>query len=187
GHNNVYGGENGNYNIVNNYYKYGPDTKKSVRSRIVNPTKSSNESDPFGSFFVRGNYVDGAGDVTRNNGLGIQMDKGLTEADKKRAVADSAFAVADIPAQSAVDAYQQVLQYAGAILPQRDTLDARIIHNVTERTGGLIDVQGGYAHGTAYEATTGAWPFLETGNPPADSDQDGMPDNWEKSQGLNPH
>jgi pectate lyase len=36
GENNVYAGEGGNYNIVNNYYKWGPSTKEAVKYRIVN-------------------------------------------------------------------------------------------------------------------------------------------------------
>lgn len=38
GHNSAYGGEQGNYNMVNNYYKAGPATLKNVRNRIVNPS-----------------------------------------------------------------------------------------------------------------------------------------------------
>ncbi len=56
-HNNVYGGEGGMYNMQNNYFKYGPVTNKNVRSRIVNPSKVENQ--PFGQFYVAGNYVDG--------------------------------------------------------------------------------------------------------------------------------
>ena len=53
---NVNGGEGGNYNIVNNYYKYGPNTSKSVRYRVVNPGR--NETIGFGKWYVNGNYVD---------------------------------------------------------------------------------------------------------------------------------
>ena len=48
-----------------------------------------------------------------------------------------------------------------------------------------MDVQGGYAHGTAYESRVNAWPALKSGKAPADTDKDGMPDAWEKSQRLN--
>jgi TonB-dependent SusC/RagA subfamily outer membrane receptor len=42
-------------------------------------------------------------------------------------------------------------------------------------------------HGTAYEATAAAWPELKTGPAPRDTDQDGMPDDWEKKNKLNPN
>ena len=50
----------------------------------------------------------------------------------------------------------------------------------------MIDVQGGYPHGTPYEQTINAWPALKSTPAPADNDKDGMPDDWEKKNGLNP-
>ncbi|MBG7610730.1 right-handed parallel beta-helix repeat-containing protein, partial [Polaribacter sp. BAL334] len=42
GENSIYGGENGSYNIVNNYFKAGPATTSSKINRIVSP------SEPYG-------------------------------------------------------------------------------------------------------------------------------------------
>jgi hypothetical protein len=64
-------------------------------------------------------------------------------------------------------------------------MDARIINNVINRTGKIIDVQGGYPHHTAFELTTNAWPVLKSEPAPVDTDKDGMPDEWEKKNGLN--
>jgi len=64
-------------------------------------------------------------------------------------------------------------------------LDERIINDVKNRTGGFIDVQGGFPHGTAYELTMNAWPALRSLPTLADNDKDGMPDDWEKKNGLN--
>lgn len=185
GHNNVYGGENGKYNIISNYYKYGPETKKNVQSRIVNPTMASDTGNSYGKFYVAGNYVDGDNEATQNNYLGIHVDKATTESDKQLAIATVAFSVVEIKEQSAQDAYQDVLKYAGAIFPQRDTLDQRVIGEVANRTGRFIDVQGGYSHGTGYEKTISAWPFLKQIPAPLDTDKDGMPDEWEKRNKLN--
>jgi hypothetical protein len=55
------------------------------------------------------------------------------------------------------------------------------------RTGKIIDVQGGYPHGTEYEKTVNAWPGLKSLPAPKDSDGDGMPDKWEKKNSLNPN
>ncbi|HQY12421.1 MAG TPA: pectate lyase, partial [Ferruginibacter sp.] len=37
-----------------------------------------------------------------------------------------------------------------------------------------------------YELTVNAWPALRSLPAPADADKDGMPDDWEKKNGLNP-
>ncbi len=186
GGNNIYGGEGGAYNIVNNYFKYGPATKTSVRYQIVNPNKEEKKQIPFGHYYVAGNYVDGAPDITSNNYKGIRMGNNGTDTDKETAVVACAFNTVVLPRQLAVDAYDAVLEQAGAILPERDTLDRRIINNVRHRTGMLIDVQGNYPHGTPYEKTVTAWPFLKPGQAPADTDMDGIPDDWEKAHALNP-
>ncbi|HEV7783105.1 MAG TPA: pectate lyase [Chitinophagaceae bacterium] len=186
GGNNIYAGEGGSYNIVNNYFKYGPSTSKSVRYRIVNPGKRETAPViPFGKWYVQGNYVDEAVDVTSNNYKGIHMGNNGTEDDKKTAVLAEAVPAEAIPVQSATDAYEAVLRMVGAS-HRRDTLDERIINDVKNRTGGFIDVQGGFPHGTPYELTVNAWPHLKTAPSPADADKDGMPDEWEKKNGLNP-
>lgn len=185
GGNNVYGGEAGKYNIVNNYYKYGPNTSKSVRFRIVNPSKQEKPFLDFGKYFVDGNYVDGDEAMSKNNWLGIHMGMNGTEDDKKAAVVNQPFDAEAIPVQSATDAFQSVMEKVGCSLPARDTLDQRIIKNVKDRTGQIIDVQGNYPHGTAYEKTVSAWPVLKSVPALPDADKDGMPDEWEKKNGLN--
>ena len=186
GENNIYAGEGGNYNIVNNYFKYGPSTNNKVKSRIANPYKRENPFIPFGKWYVDGNYVDGAEDVSKNNWLGIHMGNNGTEADKKEAVVSSAHPAIAISVQSALDAYEAVLKWGGCSSPSRDTLDERIVNDVKHRTGRIIDVQGGYLHGTKYEITVNAWPALKAAPAPKDSDSDGIPDEWEKKNGLNP-
>jgi pectate lyase len=186
GGNNVYGGEAGQYNIVNNYYKYGPSTNNSVKFRIVNPSQQASPYIGFGKYYVAGNEVDEAPEVSRNNWLGVHMGNGGTEADKKEAVVNKAFNTEPITVQSAIEAFEEVMKKVGCSLPARDTLDARIINDVKNRTGRFIDVQGGYPHGTAYELTINAWPALLSSPAPADTDKDGMPDEWENKNGLNP-
>jgi pectate lyase len=181
-HNNVYGGEGGKYNMVNNYYRYGPETNKNVRNRIVNPSKVDKQ--PYGQFFVEGNFVDGAPDVTKNNVAGVHIDPKGTEEEKKTVVQAAAFPTIAITAQTAEEAYKEILVHVGASI-KRDTMDARIINNVVNRTGSIIDVQGHYPHHSAFELTTNAWPVLRSVPALTDSDKDGMPDEWEKKNGLN--
>jgi hypothetical protein len=77
-----------------------------------------------------------------------------------------------------------VLKHVGASY-KRDTLDARFMQDVLQAKGRIIDVQGGFPHGTPYDISKVAWPVLKTGNVPKDTDRDGMPDEWEKNNGLN--
>jgi len=184
GSNNVYAGEGGNYNIADNYYKYGPSTGKKVKFRIANPYKLDDKI-PFGKFYVKGNYVDGAPEVTDDNAKGVDMNDG-TEEDKVKALVSQAFPTVEIPKQTAKEAYEWVLKCAGACLPKRDTVDQRIVKDVEKRSGKFIDVQGGYAHGAPYSQSREAWPVLRSEAAPSDTDKDGMPDVWEKKRGLNP-
>ncbi|HEY1113744.1 MAG TPA: pectate lyase [Chitinophagaceae bacterium] len=181
--NNAYAGEGGTYNIVNNYYKYGPATSKKVQFQIVNPFDKAPEI-PFGKFYVSGNYVDGSAEVTKNNWQGVKVGNNNTGNPKQVKLA-SPFAVVPVPTQSAEEAYQSILESVGAVLPKRDTLDQRILNEVRTRTGRIIDVQGGYPHGTSYEVSKTAWPVLQSKEASRDSDSDGMPDAWEDKNGLN--
>lgn len=183
-HNSAYGGEGGKYNMVNNYYRPGPETNPNVKERIVNPSKAKNL--PYGKFYVQGNVVDGAPAVTKNNYLGIQIEKDATEQDKLSTVANEPFAVVTIPDQTAAAAFSSVLTHVGASF-QRDTLDLRILKEVVERKGRIIDVQGSFPRSFDFEKTITAWPTLKMGAIHLDTDKDGMPDDWEKQHGLNPN
>ncbi|MFT3825389.1 MAG: pectate lyase [Chitinophagaceae bacterium] len=186
GGNNVYAGEGGTYNIVNNYYRYGPSTGSKMRFQMLNPYDKAPEI-PFGKFYVEGNYIDGSNDVSKDNWKGVRIGTKETEVPASQVKLDKPFSSTEIALQSAQDAYEAVLKNVGAVLPKRDTLDERIIKNVKDRTGGFIDVQGGYPHGTAYEQTVNAWPALRSLPALADTDKDGMPDDWEKKNGLDPN
>ncbi len=182
------GGEGGNYNILNNYYKYGPNTSAgssngvAIRTQIMNPSKSAEL--PYPKIFMDGNFMEGSPTVSNRNWLGVSMSGGnLSDTNQSKALAP--FDISPYTLQSATDAYEAVMNNAGAVLPRRDTLDRRIVNDIRFRTGKIIDVQGGFPHGTPYEQTVGAWPSLSSLTAPVDSDNDGMPDAYENANGLN--
>ena len=186
---NAYGGEGGNYNMVNNYYKYGPSTGTSTtnRSRVMNPYRQTTAPVlPYPQVYLTGNYVDGNPLVTNYNWKGVAM-QGSTTADTVLSKVTTPFNIAPLNMQTAQAAYASVLQGAGCVLPVRDAVDQRIITEVQNRTGGIIDVQGGYPHGTPISVSEVAWPVLSCGPAPVDSDHDGMPDAYELTNGLNPN
>lgn len=187
GNNSAYGGQCRTINIVNNYYKPGPATAKSKRSRIFAPEAGVGDAlYGYGKYYVNGNFVVGDKTATKNNWAGgVQqirkdIDPLVFSYDTIRMKEE--FPAADIPYTDAETAYNQVLAHVGASL-YRDEVDSRIIEEVrkgkaTYGENGLIDSQ----------EQVGGFPILEqTGTVPADTDIDGMPDEWETTNGLNPH
>lgn len=168
GFNNIYGGERGHYNVVNNYFKPGPATQDSKKERIVNP------SEPYGRFYVDGNYVEGSEKVTKNNWNG-----GVQCKDPEETRLEKEIPVNNITTQSPVTAYEQVLSCAGAS-HKRDEVDQRIIREVkrgkTTFKNGIINSQD----------EVGGWPELTQSEVKRDTDGDGIPDDWEKEHGLDP-
>jgi pectate lyase len=80
---------------------------------------------------------------------------------------------------SPAQAKNDVLASAGSSYPKRDTIDNRIVNDVLNGTGRSI-----VSTSTQPE---GGWPVLNSVPAPADVDQDGMPDDWETAQGLDPN
>lgn len=172
--NSIYGGEKGEHNVVNNFFKPGPATDDDVSNRILNPSK------PYGKFFVEGNVVAGHPVVTDDNWEG-----GVQSDNPTAAKADSAFQFDVSKAQPADSAYLFVLQEAGASL-NRDVIDKRIINEVENSTAtykGSVDHIPGIIDS---QTDVGGWPELQRGTASIDSDRDGMPDEWEKAHQLNP-
>jgi pectate lyase len=90
---------------------------------------------------------------------------------------EEAFEVADVTTHSAKEAYDAVLESAGATLPKRDAVDARVVEEVREGKIGLVNSQ----------TEVGGWPAYRSAEAPQDSDSDGMPDEWETEHGLKPN
>ena len=190
---------------MNNYYKPGPylkSTNGNACSRIFTAyaddggNSSKNELGTYGSFYVSGNYFDGSvldnknrlesiAEVNADNTKGIVAKNDFIKPDKLLAAAE--FSITDDAAdytQSAADAYESVLRYAGASL-KRDAVDERVVKNVRD---GDYTASGSNGSGYGFiddPSDVGGWPVY-TGEAPADSDGDGMPDDWEKKRGLDP-
>ena len=184
GGNSCYGAEGGSYNIVNNYYKYGPATSR--KNRIINPNadngSNAQPAGVWGMFYISDNYVYGYPSTTEDNWTtGVQGPS--AEVKETIKLADPV-AVPAITEHAAEVAFEHVLANTGAVLPKRDALDARIIHETITETA---TYGGAYGTGKGIidtQTTVGGWPVLSSTTAPADSDHDGMPDDWEDSMGL---
>jgi hypothetical protein len=190
----VNGGEGGNYNLVNNYYKAGPSTGigssagVAVKNMIANPYKQSSPALPYGQFYISGNVVTNSSVVTAHNWRGVAMSGGsLNDTTQSKVMQPFTIGTDALPTQTAPAAYAAVLAGVGCVLPTRDPIDQRIVQEVQNGTGTIIDVQGGYPHGTPYSTSQVAWQVLTCSTTaPADADHDGMPDAYETAHNLNP-
>ncbi len=189
-----YGGEGMNINIVNNYYKPGPCTKKlstikqkriaKIGVRTTDYTKhgtaDANEWDVmwhvWGTYYVSGNYNSDYADVTTDNwttGIYSQIDNSKCDytfnADVKEQMRLSLpINFSAVTTHSAEQAYEKVLNYAGASL-QRDDLDAIIVNDtrngIATSTGsgnnaGIINTQNDVA--SVISGADSPWPSLVT-------------------------
>jgi hypothetical protein len=126
---------------------------------------------------VDGNFVEGYPEISASNWAGgVDYEEGTSPEKNRR---KEPFEVAPVITQPAAEAYELVLKYAGCYF-NRDSQEKRIIEQI--RTGkynlsknGLID----------RVEQAGGWPALNTGKIPQDTDKDGIPDEWERKNGLN--
>jgi pectate lyase len=152
-------------NFANNYYKAGPDSTDNYAFK---------EKCTAARAYFSGNYMNAA---CPGDPWSLVNFDGFTEAQKNAYKQSSPIAVPTVQTDDAMTAYERVLADAGATFPQRDAVDVRVINHVTNGTGAIIDD----------EDQVGGWPQLESATPPADTDHDGMPDNWELAKGFNPN
>lgn len=155
-------------NYVANALKPGPSTSK------LQPVTFTRHADAATRFHFAGNEVLGHPDISLAAGNFFGPESGNPP--PPITLANEPFAAPPVLTHSAAEAYRLVLAHAGANVPQRDAVDARIVEQVEKSGGRLIDSQ----------EEVGGWPSLAAGNAPLDSDGDGMPDEWELAQGLDP-
>ena len=170
-------------NELNNYYKPGPAT--SSTHKLMRPDYSANATG-VGRFHVQGNIIENDAPRTADNWLAVDFVN-IPAASRDSSSSDTIFTISyPTNMQPALNAYDTVLQSAGAILPRRDSVDIRLANEARTGTAtgtgssgkpGIIDAPSG----------VGGWPVYETCTGPDDTDHDGMPDEWEIENGLNPN
>lgn len=180
GFNSAYGGELWPRNWINNYYKAGPATGREVRNRIFI------QKDPRGKMYADGNIVVGFPEISADNWKGGIHFAPDGEANEGTLRVNKPYVVAPVMTHSAEQAYELVLRHSGASL-RRDSVDARIIEEIRTGTARHGASYGGGGKGIIDSpADVGGWPELRSLPAPVDSDGDGMPDEWERTHGLDP-
>jgi len=192
GFNSAYGGEEGNYNMVNNYFKPGPATRMKVRSRILELTQEFYNPDfnpdtlKAGWFFIEGNFMEGNTRVTANNWDGGVQGSEIDPESITHSRLSEPVPCYPVQTTDATTALRDVLNNAGASLIY-DPVDRRILYETqtgTEQYGATFE--GGGKGIIDSQSDAGGWPVFRSSEPPNDSDHDGMPDKWERKNKLNP-
>ena len=166
----TFDGKPSSINIVNNYFKPGPNSSIDVFARI--DEAGVYKEIPESSWYIEGNVWEGNESISRDNSLGV---KGATQW-----MVDQPNEFSAITTEQAEAAYLSVLAGAGACFPKRDGVDLRILEEA--RTGNTT-----YDKGVVMSTSeVGGWPVLNSLPAPVDSDRDGMPDEWETKHGLDP-
>lgn len=204
-HRSIDGGDyRAQFNIINNYFQPGPSTPKNdVGHRILKPESGRSKLKylVFGRAYVAGNIMEGYPEITKDNwNGGVQIEE---QRDFNKYVADIKWTkplpMPPLTIISAEAAKKYVLENAGATLPKRDAVDIRIAEQV--RTGKIVYNENVKLPETQFQhrrlpidsykkgiitdiIQVGGYPEYK-GTPYVDTDKDGMPDEYEKKNGLN--
>ncbi|MHC4725410.1 MAG: pectate lyase family protein [Planctomycetota bacterium] len=154
-------------NVVNNYYKAGPASREGLKIVKI----QSLEDGSFGRWYIRGNVFEDPAQSRRRDDL-VRID--AADISLESATVDEPVDFAPVFTETAEAAFENVLLYAGAIRPKRDSHDERIVREV--RSGRTTFGNGIIASQT----DVGGWPKLLSTQPQQDIDADGMPDEWER-------
>lgn len=166
----TFDGKPNSVNIVNNYFKPGPNSRRDSFANIDDA--GAYDAIPTTAWYVSGNVWEGNEAISMDNAAGVT---GATQW-----LVDRPNPFAPVRTVAADEAYEMVLADVGATLPKRDSVDTRIIKEVSSG-------KATFGKGVVLDPSeVGGWPELKSAPAPADEDHDGMPDDWEEANGLNP-
>jgi hypothetical protein len=187
--NRTYDGDKNNVvDLVNNYWKQGPMTPLRVEylaRHARHPKGQPGSPYPDPSIYISGNVSEKLAVSDQWEMIRDWWSLGNTLPPRFRRLSPLPQPPAPVSLQSASAAYTSVVadvganarldcqgQWVGAL----DGVDQRIIDEVRTDTGA-----------PTLKTAAGPFPVLAQGTPCADGDGDGMPDQWEVSNGLDPN
>ncbi len=155
-----------------------------------------NTPDDFQRYYMVGNVMEGhpefsADNWTNGSTLYRSVADGGPGPEDSAGVAhikyDKPFFESYVKTDTAEDAYKSVVADVGANIPHYDSVDQRAIDDVKNRTSHDAGSKTGMKGIIDSQRDVDGWPTLKGGEPPIDTDHDGIPDAWETAHGLNPN
>ncbi len=187
----IFGGSH--VDIIGNVAKPGPNVQGGIKNKYT-IWWSKNYGDPnksvpgMPSIYISNNYGTHQHDFSGDDWQMIfDLDKILNKTTSKRSMplSESTPPITINTIHSVKNLEDILLNEIGASkrlddngnwISNRDAVDKRLINEYLKGIGKI----------PFSENDVGGYPILEHGTAPKDSDHDGMPDSWEKANGLNP-
>ena len=177
-------------NFVGNYYKMGPDTRHKVL--ITQDFEGAINPEGTNKAYVSGN-------IRENKDGSLSTDK-LNDTYNRRASNGGAIPTgyetfvneplfpSYATIHTAQDAFKIVTSEAGATMPMRDDQHLRVVDEAIDGTYTYVGSRSGIKGEIDHENDCGGWEVYPEESRAADfdTDQDGMPDWYEKLTGSNP-
>ncbi|WP_298899301.1 T9SS type A sorting domain-containing protein [uncultured Psychroserpens sp.] len=168
------------FELINNLiygFRYATVPSMGAKFTVLNNKyKKSSQTTINGGAVVEGTTA-GAGQTSQTyayiSGNILAQGTSLNNSALSSYLQSTPYASSGIQAIPADQLESELLNNVGASFPTRDDVDTRLINQYINGNGGL--------------ATSGAYPTIQGGTAPSDSDNDGMPDFWENDNGLNPN
>lgn len=198
GSNTTYGGENGRFNIVNNYYKPGPassDRKYFVDAYGSYIKDGTVYADNYPELYLSGNVHTEYSDLTAANDVSSIYWHNGESYGNYNTVLSSPLTLSGPTGQeifttthSAADAFAMICGFAGASLV-RDPVDERACGDAVDGSVTFADGGNGSKNGIIdTQSAVGGWPEYGASSDEMakikDTDGDGMPDWFEDQFGL---
>lgn len=199
GSNHTYGGEDGWFNIVNNYYKPGPassDRKYFVDAYGSYVKDGVTYADSYAEMYLSGNVHEKYPELgAANDATTIYWHNGSAYGNYNLTLSSPLAlkgpAGGDVytTTHSAEDAFARICEFGGASL-SRDSVDGRACTDAKNGTATVTDGGNGSKNGIIdTQAAAGGWPSYEASADEIagtkDTDGDGMPDWFEEKYSLN--
>ena len=180
-------------NFVNNYYKMGPDTKRTELFIMDFELATDVADNRTNTGYVSGNIRENKNHTLTNDKKGdTYKATGYVPTDYQY-LADEPLFPSYATIHSAKEAMKIVTSYGGAFMPVRDEQHQRVIRETLDGTwtykGSKSGIRGEIdSEADITEAANGGWEEWpeESRAEDWDTDQDGMPDWWEKCVGSDP-
>lgn len=175
--------------IVNNYFITAPLQYEDGDDRYTNPASPYSRANANFQLYATGNYYDNNNDGVLNGRVNVEADFGapywVTDAANGWNPAHPIPEVhPEITTQlpTAADAYEWIKDHVGATLPNRDPVDKYLIDELTS-----LGTKGTIIRRESFLGLPNTVGRLFGAPKPLDTDNDGIPDEWETANGLNPN